>query len=200
REWREEVLGELVEDFDGALWTAAGLDETRLPNHPELQRIRVGVDPATQGGTTGIIVCGVSDQHLYVLEDHSSAGGPEVWAKVVADVSDRWGCRIVAEANQGGQMVKSVLESAGVTTPVKLVRATEGKRARAEPVSLLWQAGRGHIVGSLPMLEDALTSYVPGDSESPDRLDAMVWAAADLGVTRKKATYRSPTSWTSRVA
>lgn len=200
REWREEVLGELVEDFEGALWTAGGLDETRVPEAPTLQRIRVGVDPATSGGTTGIIVCGVADQHLYVLQDHSSSGPPEVWAKVVADVADAWGCMIVAEANQGGQMVKAVLDSAGVSTPVKLVRAVEGKRARAEPVSMLWQAGRGHIVGSLPMLEDELTSFVPGESESPDRLDAMVWAAADLGVTRKKATYRSPTSWASRVA
>lgn len=193
REWREEVLGELVEDFDGALWTAEGIDTTRLTEAPDLSRIRVGVDPATSVGTTGIVVCGTADNHLYVLEDHSSAGKPEEWARVVADTADRWNCPIVAEANQGGQMVKAVLDSAGVTTPVKLVRATEGKRARAEPVSMLWQAGRGHIVGSLPMLEDQLLSYVPGESESPDRLDAMVWAAADLGVTRKRATYRSPT-------
>lgn len=193
RIYRQEVMGELLMAFEGALWNREILEETRWEDHPPLVRMAVGVDPAVGPGTTGIIACGVTkDRELAVVNDSSHAGSPEEWASLVADLTNFYEAPVVAEANQGGEMVKSVLNAAGVTTPVHLVRASDSKRTRAEPVSLLWEAKRAHIVGSLPLLEDELVSWVPGpDSPSPDRLDAMVWAASWL----QAKMYPAATLW-----
>jgi phage terminase large subunit-like protein len=192
RQWRQEVLGELITDWEGALWTQDLLDQTRLAESPELHKVAVGVDPATGPGTTGIVVVGsTKDKHLAVVADASQAGTPNDWGQTVAALAEEWEAPVIAESNQGGEMVKAVLDAAGVTTPVHLVRASESKRARAEPVSLMWEAGRAHIVGSFQLLEDELMSWVPGDAPSPDRLDAMVWAASWL----RSKTYLMASIW-----
>lgn len=194
RQWRQEVLGEVITDYEGALWTQDILDLQRLDESPELVRVAVGVDPATGPGTTGIVVCGMTkEKHLVVVADASHAGTPGEWGEIVAALASEWDAPVIAESNQGGAMVKAVLDAAGVTTQVHLVRAVENKRARAEPVSLMWEAGRGHTVGSFKMLEDQMMSWVPGDA-SPDRLDAMVWAASWL----RERTYPSASIWKPR--
>lgn len=191
RQWRQEVMGELLEDFDGALWSQDILDATRLPEAPEIVRAAVGVDPATAGGTTGIVVCGMTkDKHLVVLADGSMIGTPNEWGEMAASLAADYDAPVVAESNQGGAMVEAVLDAAGVTTPVHLVRAVDNKRARAEPVALMWEANRAHIVGALTMLEDQLRSWEPGNP-SPDRLDAMVWAASWL----REKTYAAASLW-----
>jgi phage terminase large subunit-like protein len=195
RMWRQEVLGELITDYEGALWTQDGIDATRLDESPELVKVAVGVDPATGPGTTGIVVVGTTkDKHLVVVADASQAGTPNEWGRAVAALATEWEAPVIAEANQGGEMVTAVLDAAGVTTPVHLVRASESKRARAEPVSLMWEAGRAHIVGHFPLLEDELMAWVPGDAPSPDRLDAMVWAASWL----RSKTYPTASLWKPR--
>jgi phage terminase large subunit-like protein len=194
RQWRQEVLGEVITDYEGALWTQDLIDLTRLDEMAQLHKVAVGVDPATGPGTTGIVVCGITrEKHLMVVADASRAGSPREWGDVVAALAQEWEAPIIAEANQGGEMVRAVLDAAGIDTPLHLVRAVEGKRARAEPVSLMWESGRGHIVGSFPMLEDQMMSWVPGD-DSPDRLDAMVWAASWL----RERTYPMAQLWRPR--
>jgi phage terminase large subunit-like protein len=188
---RQEILGELLEDVPGALWTLDGLDAHRIPPGalPDLARIVVGVDPAVSAGAesaeTGIVVAGAdaaSPPHGYVLEDRSLVGSPHAWATAAVAAFRRWDAdRIVAEANQGGEMVAHTIRTVWPEAPVELVHASRGKATRAEPVSALAEQGRWHHVGSFPALEDQLTGWVPGLA-SPDRLDAMVWAAVGLGL------------------
>jgi phage terminase large subunit-like protein len=163
------------------------LDELRVAAHPELARIVVGVDPKAGGAggesETGIVVVGRdADGHGYVLADYSTDDGPTGWARQVILAAQQ--CQadaIVAEANQGGAMVETVLRTTegGDAFPIILVRATRGKIARAEPVAGLYTQGRAHHVGTFAKLEDQLTTYVPGMA-SPDRFDALVWAFTDL--------------------
>ena len=152
-------------------------------------RIVVGVDPpASTGGTCGFVVCGRDEAALlYVLADASvSRASPERWARAVAAAADGWGAdRVVAEKNQGGDMVGHVLRSASVHLPVRLVSASRGKSARAEPVAALFEAGRAKLAGRFPQLEDELTGLsagggYAGPGSSPDRADACVWAMSAL--------------------
>jgi phage terminase large subunit-like protein len=153
-----------------------------------LQRIVVGVDPpaTADGDACGILVCGAdSDGNLYVLADHSAKGlSPESWARRVAGAAEAWGAQlVVAEKNQGGDMVGSVLRGVEAGLPVRLVNAGLGKAARAEPVALRFETGRAKLAGSFPELEDELCAMTYGGYEgegSPDRADAMVWAMTEL--------------------
>ena len=148
----------------------------------------VGVDPpAGAAGTCGIVVCALAvDGRGYVIEDASVSGlSPEGWARAVAEAAGRHGAQIVvAEANQGGTMVESVLRAAAPALPVSLAYARADKAARAEPVATLFEGGRAWFAGVFPALEAELTAMVPGaryqSGASPDRADAMVWALTAL--------------------
>jgi phage terminase large subunit-like protein len=200
---RQELGGELIEDLEGALFSRAVLEASRaIPlHHPsdgpppparlgeDFARIVVGVDPpGSAQGTCGIVVCGLGrDGVVHVLADASVGGAsPERWARAVAAAADAWSAdRVIAEKNQGGDMVGSVLRSADVGLPVKLVSASRGKVARAEPVAALFEGGRGKLAGRFPALEDELAGLLigggyAGPGRSPDRADAMVWAVTAL--------------------
>jgi phage terminase large subunit-like protein len=132
------------------------------------------------------VVCGAdADRILHVLADASVSGAtPERWARAVAGAAEAWGAdRVIAEKNQGGDMVESVLRNAAVMLPVRLVSASRGKVARAEPVAALFEAGRAKLAGRFPELEDELAGLLIGGGHggrSPDRADAMVWAMTAL--------------------
>jgi phage terminase large subunit-like protein len=186
---RQELHAEVLEDVPGALWTRAALEQHRVAQAPALQRIVVGVDPAItsteDSDETGIIVAGVGDDEQgYVLSDKSLRDTPQKWAEAVRGAYHLWRAdRVIAEANQGGEMVRHTLRTVDAGLPVTLVHATRGKYTRAEPISALYEQGRVHHVGTLAVLEDQLCTWVPGDADSPDspdRLDALVWALSSL--------------------
>ncbi len=191
---RQELDGDIIDDVPGALWNRAQLDETRVRTAPDLIRIVVAVDPPASSGPgadeCGIVVAGVDRSgHAYVLADASSQGEtPAQWAaRAVRAYSAHQADRIVAEANQGGDMVGSVIRNVDPGVPVTLVHASRGKAIRAEPVSALYEQGRIHHVGALPKLEDQMCSFTPDFDRteagySPDRLDALVWAITNLMV------------------
>jgi phage terminase large subunit-like protein len=187
---RQELLAELLDDNPNALWRRSDLDRLRVSNAPEnLKRIVVAVDPAISSGEdsdeTGIVVAAVGlDGHGYVLEDASMRGTPAQWAAVAADAYHRWKAdRLVAETNQGGEMVEHTIRMTDRNISYRGVRASRGKIIRAEPISALYEQGRCHHVGSFAKLEDQMTEWTPGD-DSPDRLDALVWAFTDLMVSK----------------
>jgi predicted phage terminase large subunit-like protein len=188
---RQELLAELLEDVPGALWTRDLIEKSRGTAPDHLPRIVVAIDPAVTSGeqsdATGIIVVGADQNVGYVLEDLSGRFPPEHWARLAVDAYRRWNAdRIVAEANNGGDLVASVLRAVDRNVPVRLVRASRGKRARAEPVSALYEQGRIVHTDSFPELEDELCVWTPDTAESPDRLDAMVWGLTDLMLTKSK--------------
>lgn len=188
---RQELQGELLEDVEGALWSWASIEEGRLQAYPPLVRIVVAVDPAASNtetsDETGIVVAGKDAAgHGYVLEDLSGKYSPEGWSGKVAAAYHRWGAdAVVAEKNNGGDMVGSAIRAADSTVAFRLVWASRGKKTRAEPVSIMYELGRVHHVGAHETLEEQLTTWVPDESDSPDRLDAMVWALSELLMTRR---------------
>lgn len=194
---RQELDGELIEEVEGALWTRALVERCRVrgpgPRAGEqggLARVVVGVDPpaSAEGDACGIVVCGAAaDGTLLVLDDRSAHGlGPEGWARAVAAAAADWGAeRIVAESNQGGEMVAAMLRGVDAALPVKAVRARYGKAQRAEPVANWFETGKAAFAGAFPELEDELTGMLrgggyEGPGRSPDRADAMVWAMTEL--------------------
>lgn len=198
---RQELDGEWVEDVEGALWSRALIEAVRVAHAPAtLVRVVIAVDPPAgsdkgTGDQCGIVVVARCAQGLaYVLADHSLQPlHPEHWARVVADAYQQHEAdQIIAEANNGGQMVEAVLRAADRKLPITLVRASRGKIARAEPVAGLYHAGRVRHVGAFPALEDemcALVSGAPyeGPRRSPDRADALVWGLTALMLQPRKA-------------
>jgi phage terminase large subunit-like protein len=201
----QELDGEMLEDVEGALWTREMIEKARVsPLSPgpspakgggEFDRIVVGVDPPAGVGersdACGIVVCGSREGALYVLEDASVRGlSPEGWASRVAAAAGRWNtAQVVAEANNGGAMVDSVLKAADLGLTVRLVHASLGKSARAEPVALKFETGKAFFAGEFAELEAELGGMVAGGGyegpgRSPDRADAMVWAMTVLSETR----------------
>ena len=188
---RQELAGELLTDIEGALWSRSLIEGLREPQ-PASQAVRVvvGVDPpaSSSGDACGIIVAArCADGTARVLADCSvEKASPERWARAVAEAASAWAAeRVVAEANQGGEMVASVLRAADIRMPLRLVRASRGKAARAEPVAALYEAGRVRHVGVFPQLEDQLCGFMAGGEyagpgRSPDRADALVWALTEL--------------------
>ena len=189
---RQELDGELLGEADGALWTRDMIEGCRcpMPERDALGRVVVAVDPpASAGGDAcGIVVCSrTEDGRGIVLADCSISGErPQGWARRVAAAAEAWGAdRVVAEGNNGGEMVEDVLRSVAPGLPVKLVHAHRGKGARAEPVAVLFEAKRCLFAGSFPELEDQLTALTAkgfSGGGSPDRADAMVWALTELVV------------------
>lgn len=198
---RQELEGEMLDDIDGALWRIKNIDDNRLilPDGDDYMerlfqvvnplRIVIGVDPAVtsteSSDETGIVVGAKgADGRGYVLEDLSGTYRPEDWPPVVIEAAERWQIdRVVAEVNNGGDYIGTVLRAAGYKGGYDVVRATRGKERRAEPVAMAYQKGRGVHVGLFPELEEQMTSFVPGETKkSPDRLDALVWTMTYLGV------------------
>lgn len=191
---RQELDGELIEDVPGALWTRALLERCRMPeaqvDRDALVRVVIGVDPpaTSHGDACGIIVVGrTADGIAIVLHDGSvERASPDQWARAVAQLARRHDAdRVVAEANNGGEMVAQVLRAAMETLPLKLVHATRSKVARAEPVATLYERGRVRHAAALERLEDELCGLLPGGGyagpgRSPDRADAAIWALTEL--------------------
>ncbi len=185
---RQEIDAELLTDVPGALWHLERIEELRVPRAPErLERVVVAVDPAVTFGPdsdeTGLIVAGLgADGACYVLDDASGRYPPEEWARRAIQLYRRYCAdRIVAETNQGGDLVEKTLRSVDPSIPYRGVHASRGKVTRAEPVSALYEQGRVHHVGVFGPLEDQLTSYDGSrGSSSPDRLDALCWAVHEL--------------------
>ncbi|MAB10711.1 MAG: ATP-binding protein [Hyphomonas sp.] len=180
---RQELEGRIVEDPEGALFLRSRIDEARIAIVPALWDVVVAVDPPATSGETadacGIIAAGRAGNDAYVLGDASAQGlRPLDWAGRAVALVRRVGAReVIAEANQGGEMVRQVLETAGCPVPVRLVNARLSKRARALPVATLYEQGRVHHAGQLGALEDEMCAFgADGFTGSPDRVDALVWA------------------------
>jgi phage terminase large subunit-like protein len=183
---QQELYAKILEDVPGALWTRDIIEAHRVKDHPRLVRIVVAIDPATtsteESCETGIIVAGRGDDgHGYVLGDLTRRDTPRGWAGVAIGAYEANNAdRIVAEVNNGGDMVEAVIRSVDSSVAYKKVNASRGKRARAEPISALYEQGRIHHVGMFDDLEDQLCSYTPESKDSPDRMDALVWAFTEL--------------------
>lgn len=193
---RQELEGEILGDIPGALWRREDIDEGRVAEAPEdLERVIVSVDPAASSNEgsdeNGIVVVGLArdmDGYArgYILEDASLRGTPEEWAKKAVTMYRKWSAdKIVAEKNQGGEMVLSVLKTADRSVPVKLVHASRGKVIRAEPISALYEQGRVHHVGEFNELEDQMCEFSidnvrSSSTGSPDRVDALVWGLTEV--------------------
>lgn len=200
---RQELQAEMLDDVPGALWRRDLLDKGRVREHPDLARVVVGVDPQASAdedadhAETGIVVAGMgTNGHYYVLADGTVSDTPHVWGSAaVALYRERKADRIIAEANNGGEMVRYVLRTVDPQAAVKLVHASRGKQTRAEPIAALYEQDRVHHVGSFPELEDQMCDWVPGAGMlSPDRMDALVWALTELSqslghVQRAPASY-----------
>ena len=191
----QELDGELLKNLDGALWSQELVERCRSDAPGSFDRIVVGVDPPAGAGESsdacGIVVAGSTDNSLYVLEDATVRGlSPEGWASRVAAAAARWDTGlVVAEANNGGAMVESVLKAADFGLKVRLVHATRGKSARAEPIAFKFETGKAWFAGDFPELEAELGGMIAGGGyegpgRSPDRADAMVWAMTALSETR----------------
>nr|PZN81877.1 MAG: DNA-packaging protein [Pseudomonadota bacterium] len=187
---RQELDGELIEDLPGGLWRRDWIEQHRVANAPALQRVVVAVDPpvtATKSSDAcGICVAGLGpDGRAYVLADRTLQGRePQVWARAaIAAYNDFSADRIVAEVNQGGDLVQSILRQIDPAVPIRMVRATRGKWLRAEPVASLYAEGRVSHVGHHAELEAQMLAFGAdglANGRSPDRLDALVWALTDL--------------------
>jgi phage terminase large subunit-like protein len=204
---RQELMGELLADVEGALVQSALVDATRVraEHVPDLRRVLIGCDPATtskaKSDHTGIIAVGlggapvgdyrgeqavVSGDHLYLLADYSVRATPERWAASTLDAADAWDAEgVTAEYNQGGDMVETMIRMVANAEERRLPRiipvwASRSKYIRAEPMAGVWQQNRVHMLGNIPALQDGWASWVPGDKESPDELDASVHAGVGL--------------------
>jgi phage terminase large subunit-like protein len=187
---RQELEAEVLDDVPGALWTRDRIDELRVAGAPDLARIVVSIDPAVSSredaDETGIVVAakGVDGQG-YLLADLSCRASPAIWARRAVEALQSWSAdRIVAEVNQGGDLVEATIRTVDPTAPYRAVHASRGKQTRAEPIAALYEQGRIHHVGSFPALEDQLCAALPDGGSGPDdRLDALVWAFTELGLT-----------------
>lgn len=196
---RQELEGEYLENVEGALWTADLIGMHRKPEAGPMHRIVVGVDPpggATEAGivvagATNDCICGGQGTHAYVLADYSGKGSPDQWGNQAVAAFDEFEAdRIIGEVNYGGDMVEKIVRSVRSGVPFKPVRATRGKAVRAEPVLALYEQGRVHHVGTFGDLESEMTTWVPPGQDnasgwSPNRLDALVWAIAELGLQKR---------------
>lgn len=194
---RQEIDGDIIEDRPDALWSRALLEQCRIREAPPLQRIVVAVDPPVSSGkradACGIVAAGMTDNGIVVViaDDTVSGVTPAMWAaKAIALWRRVEADALVAEVNQGGEMVKAVIAEVDASVPVIPVRATRGKWLRAEPVATLYEQGRVKHAGAFAALEDEMCDFAPSglsSGHSPDRLDALVWAITALALTRRAA-------------
>jgi phage terminase large subunit-like protein len=219
---RQELMGELLDDLPGALWQREWIERHRLRELPDtwrtpagmhvpfsLVRVVVAVDPAVTSGEdadeTGIIVVGLgNDGRLYVLADLSLRATPSLWAGAILDAYDEWDANdVVIEVNNGGDALTDLIREVekargrgGRPAPIRTVRAKKGKRVRAEPASALYEQGRVSHVGTFPATEDQVCTWLPEKVESPDRMDALVYALLYLSMTGGPATIARPSGAT----
>ena len=199
---QQELLGEMLSDVEGALFSQELFNLHRVSELPAGVRMHsvVGVDPSVAErpkDEAGIVVLkGTAERdffrrHLYVVEDASVLGSPAIWAQRAVDMAVKWSAPIVAEGNQGGELVRMAIGQVNANIPVYIVHARTGKATRAEPVAALAEQGRLHMYGYHSMLEDQASTWVPAETKgySPDRMDAMVWAALALTTKVKGATF-----------
>jgi predicted phage terminase large subunit-like protein len=184
---RQELEGELLEDIPGALWQRSQIDKLRVAEAPTLKRVVVAIDPAVTSGEdsdeTGIVAIGkAEDGQLYVLEDATCRESPAVWARRAVELYKRLKAdRIVAEVNNGGDLVEATIRTVDKHVPYTAVHASRGKRSRAEPIAALYEQGKVHHVGTFDALEDQMCMFTPdGYDGSPDHVDALVWGATEL--------------------
>lgn len=184
---QQELMGVVLDEAEGALWHRAQIEATRVRAVPDMKRVVIAIDPATTSGEnsdeTGIVAAGLGvDGDGYVLADVSCRLEPSGWANRAISLFDKLGAdKIVAEANNGGDMIEATLRTVRRNIPYEKVHASRGKVARAEPVAALYQQGRVHHYGGLPQMEDEMANFVPGAlSKSPNRADALVWALSFL--------------------
>lgn len=192
RKKKRFLRGEFGDDSEGALWDDDMISVNRVHECPPLRRIVVAIDPAVTNkdtsDETGIIVGGVGfDDHFYVLEDVTDTYTPTQWAQAAIRMYKKWEAdRVVAEVNQGGDMVEAIIHGIDKTIPYSSVFATRNKLTRAEPVAALWEQGRAHHVGTHVDLELEQTSWESKNGEkSPNRIDALVWCAFELALTEQ---------------
>lgn len=195
---RQELYAEIVDDVEGALWNPKLIDEARLPREQEkeLQSIIVAIDPAVTSNVnsdeTGIIVVGkdINNQY-YVLEDASGRMTPDQWARKSINLFYDWDAdKIVAETNNGGDLVERLLRNFDVNIPYRSVQATRGKLVRAEPIASLYEQKRVHHMGVFPELESQMCTYTGQLRPSPDRLDALVWGLTELNKSKGRVDWR----------
>lgn len=183
---RQELNAEILDDMPGALWKRTTIETERVTEVPELRRIVVAIDPAVtanaESAETGIIAAGVGeDGQGYILDDKTISASPDGWAKqAVALYHTLKADRIVAEVNNGGDMIEHTIRTVDSRVAFTQVRASRGKHTRAEPVAALYEQGKVHHVGAFGLLEDQMCQWTPTDADSPDRVDALVWALTEL--------------------
>lgn len=186
---RQELNAEILTDIPGALWTYDLIDRTRLAHNDvklrDMVQMVVAIDPSASANEdsdeTGIIVAGIDEnEHGYVFNDLTLIATPDGWAQAAISAYHSYMAdMIVAERNNGGDMVEHTLQTVDKTVPIQTVWASRGKRTRAEPVSALYEQGKIHHVGTFPELETQMCEWLPGE-DSPDRMDALVWAFTEL--------------------
>ena len=195
---RQELYAEIIENLDGALWTHDLIEQARLPENTEkdLTQIIIAIDPAVTSNDnsdeTGIIVVGKDfNNEYYVLEDLSGRHSADKWAKIAINAFYDWNAdRIVAEVNNGGDLVERLLRNIDPNVAYRSVRATRGKILRAEPVSALYEQRRVHHIGMYSELETQMCSYTGETNTSPDRLDALVWGLTELSKSSGQVNWR----------
>ena len=195
---RQELYAEIVDNLEGALWTHELIEEARLKDDTERQltQIIVAVDPAVTANEnsdeTGIVVVGKDhNNEFYVLEDLSGRHSADKWGKIAINAFYEWEAdRIVAEVNNGGDLVERLIRNIDHNVSYRSVRATRGKILRAEPIAALYEQRRVHHIGVLPELESQMCSYTGEANSSPDRLDALVWAITELSKSRGHVNWR----------
>jgi len=190
----QELLGEMIDTHEGALWTPALLDQYRTKVLPEFKRIVIGIDPAvthhSHSDETGLVVVGLGhDHHAYVLEDLSGQYPATTWGKIACEAYHHWNAdRIIAEVNKGGDLVETLLRSIDPTISYQGVHASRGKYTRAEPIAAFYEQGKvHHACQGLKRLEDQMCKFLPGMTDSPDRVDALVWALTALMLEAKNS-------------
>jgi hypothetical protein len=180
--YRMEIMAEDVDEAPGALWKRVPLENMRVLEAPEFEYVVVAIDPSatSTGDEAGIITAGRAGEDFYCVADSSLQGSPIEWARAAITAYHLYQANcIVAEANNGGEMVALTIATVDQNVPVELVHASRGKQTRAEPVAAIYEQGRGHHVGNFPALEDEMCLLIPGDP-SPNRMDALVWAGTKL--------------------
>lgn len=185
---RQELEGDFLDDNPDALWNRKTIDDNFVTKIPPLNYVVVGVDPAATSkkgsDDTGIVVVGRGiDGEGYVLGDYTCHETPQRWGETVITAYHRHEANIIiGETNNGGEMVERNLHVIDPSVPFEAVHASRGKAIRAEPVSALYEQGRVHHFGHFSELEDQMCDWVPGDGDSPDRIDALVWAITALNL------------------
>lgn len=193
KKYNRDYLGIDYEDAEGALWTNELIKRAEII--PNLVRVIVAIDPAVtsndESDETGIIVAGKDSlDRAYILEDCSGTFSPNGWGRKAVIAYDKWKAdRLIGEVNNGGDLIESVIRNIDNSISYKAVRASRGKAVRAEPVVSLYEEGRIFHVGNMPELEMQMTTWVPGKGNSPDRVDALVWAITELLVTNKRKIF-----------